>query len=103
MACRVGASLLGATGLGNQLVCSSLEEYEELAVSLAEDSDRLYTMRQHLENTRSTSALFDTTRWVRNFESGLIAMWKRHEQGLPPDHIDVVDDAPVFSIQNSIL
>lgn len=25
MACRVGASLLGATGLSNQLVCSSLE------------------------------------------------------------------------------
>lgn len=97
-------------------------------MSLAEDSDRLYTMRQHLENTRSTSALFDTTRlnpvlfhdfsfavglfinvfaelfrWVRNFESGLTAMWKRHEQGLPPDHIDVVDDAPVFSLQNSVL
>jgi hypothetical protein len=32
-------------------------------------------------------------RWVRNLEAGLWLAWQRHEQGLPPDHIDVPDAA----------
>ena len=66
MASRVGASILRAAGL-EQLVCASHAAYEELAVQLAEDSDRLFEMRRHLENTRSNSAAFDTKRFVFSF------------------------------------
>lgn len=66
-------------------------------MALAEDSDRLYSMRQALENRRFSCAAFDTARWVRNFESGLNEVWRRHDQGMTPGHIEVEDTEPVFS------
>jgi hypothetical protein len=60
-------------------------------------------MRQHLENTRKSSAAFDTKRWVRNFESGLQKVWKRVELGLPPDHVVVEDAAPVYDSKDTDL
>lgn len=103
MASRVAGSLLHASGLGEQLVCKTLHEYEELAIALAEDSDRLYTIRQHLEQTRNNNAAFDTVRWVRNFENGINKIWKRHEQNFPPEHIEVEDKDPLFVIDDSIM
>lgn len=117
MSSRVGASLLHAVGLDSQLVVHSLSgllsfgfvfvtkiiaklllEYEELAIQLAEDSERLYAMRQHLESTRNSNALFQTFRWIRNFEQGLLKVWKRYEQSLPPDHIEIEDHEPIFIV-----
>lgn len=65
-------------------------------MALAEDSDRLYSMRQHLEQTRMTSAAFDTARWVTNFETALTRVYKRYEQGHSPEHIDIEDKGPLF-------
>lgn len=90
MACRVASSLLHAAGL-DELVTASLDEYEELAVALATDQDKLFALRRRLEDSRETSPLFDTQRWVRNLEAGLSLAWSRYEQGLAPDHIDVPD------------
>lgn len=90
MASRVAASLLNAAGL-NELVVKSPEEYEELAVALALDMDKLWALRKKLEEARLKAPLFDTRRWVRNFELGLTMMWSRHEKGLPPAEIDVPD------------
>lgn len=101
MASRVAASILHAAGL-DELITSSAAEYEELAVALATDPDRLYAMRRHLESTRETSAAFDTARWVKNFDMGLTAVWKRYESGLSPDHIEVIDNEPIFTIAESI-
>ena len=95
MVSRVSASLLKAIGL-DELITSSLEEYEQLAVSLAEDSEKLFAMRRHIENNRETCALFDTTRWVRNLENGLLNAWKRHESGSLPEHIDIDDNEPIL-------
>ena len=61
MASRVGASILKACGL-EQLVVASHAAYEELAVHLAEDAEKLFEMRRHLENTRGNCAAFDTRR-----------------------------------------
>lgn len=97
MAARVGASLLNAAGLG-ECVCTSLIDYEALAVSLAQDPDRLLQMRRHLDSSRDSNPLFDTKRWVSNFESGLNAAWRRVEQGLHPDHIDLHEDGNVAQI-----
>jgi hypothetical protein len=80
----------------------SFTEYEELAVSLALDSDRLYSMRQHLEQTRTTSALFDTMRWISNFESALFKVYKKYELGYSPDHIEIEDKAPIFTKNQNI-
>lgn len=101
MASRVAQSLLKAIGLGEQLTCSSLHEYEERAVALAEDADQLYSLRQHLERARGNCAAFDTARWVRNLENGLTMAWKRHELGLQPDHIDIDDKALVYYVDDA--
>jgi protein O-GlcNAc transferase len=61
MASRVGASILRAAGLP-QCVCDTYVAYEELAVNLAEDSERLFAMRRHLESVRNNCAAYDTRR-----------------------------------------
>ncbi|KAG6966404.1 hypothetical protein JG688_00006783 [Phytophthora aleatoria] len=90
MATRVASSLLRAANM-SELITNSLEEYEELAVALASDMDRLWELRRRLEDERFHCPLFDTQRWVRNLETGLCMAWERHENGLAPDHIDVPD------------
>lgn len=83
-------------------VCTIIE-YEELGVALAEDSDRLYSLRQSLENRRNNCAAFDTARWVRNLETGLNEVWRRHDGNLVPSHIDIEDAEPVFTESESSL
>ena len=93
MATRVGASLLTAAGC-RELVCDTPAQYEELAVKMAVDADYYYKVRQMLEDARQAarlSPLFDTLRWVRNFERGVDEMVRRHEAGEAPDHIDIED------------
>ena len=85
---RTCASMLTAAGLPD-LITTSLEEYEELAVKLGKDHQRLHEITQQLESTRETCPLFDVAAWVRNFEAGLVTAWERHEKGMEPDHINV--------------
>lgn len=98
MACRVASSLLRAAEL-DEMVVSTLDEYEELAVTLATDLDKLYAIRRRLEDGRLSCPLFDTERWVRNLETGLTLAWDRHEAGLAPEHIDVPD---IYSIGEGV-
>lgn len=51
MATRVGTSLLKAA-FAEELVVETLEEYEELAVALATDSERLFQVRKKKKHTR---------------------------------------------------
>jgi protein O-GlcNAc transferase len=74
-------------------VTHTREEYEELAVTLALDMDKLWELRKRLEDGRETCPLFDTARWVRNAETGFKMIWTRHEQGKPPGDVDVPDFA----------
>lgn len=97
MATRVGASLLCAAGL-EELVTTSHESYEELAVALACDAPRLKAIRKHLQDSRDRTAAFDTARWVRNAENGLQQAWVLHEDGQPVQDIDVTDTGPLCSL-----
>jgi len=64
---------------------------------LAEDSERLFSLRQSLESRRDSSAAFDTERWVNNFETGLSEVWSKRELGHGPVDVDVLDNAPVYT------
>ena len=98
MASRVASSLLSAAELSD-LITSSQEEYEELAVALALDMDKLWEIRKRLEAGRETCPLFDTARWVKNLETGFKLVWDNHEAGLPPDHIVVPDIKEIESLR----
>jgi predicted O-linked N-acetylglucosamine transferase (SPINDLY family) len=66
-ASRVAASLLNAIEMP-ELITSSLTEYEELAVALGKDPQRIQTLKQKLENNKLTTPLFDSSLFTKNIE-----------------------------------
>jgi protein O-GlcNAc transferase len=79
-ASRVAASLVRAVGL-DELVTSSLQDYEALAVKLANDPSLLRALRERLARNRMTHPLFDTARFARHVEAAYTAMWQRYQRG----------------------
>jgi protein O-GlcNAc transferase len=72
---RVAASLLAAVGLP-ELIATSLETYEQLALDLARSPQLLRDLRDRLKANRDTSALFDLPAYVRNIEAAYARMWE---------------------------
>jgi predicted O-linked N-acetylglucosamine transferase (SPINDLY family)/SAM-dependent methyltransferase len=89
---RVAASLLTAVGLP-ELVTSTQEEYESLALELALESERLRSIREKLERNRKSAPLFDTERFTGYLEAAYDAMYERYHAELPPDHLVIAEVA----------
>ena len=92
-ASRVGASLLRAVGLP-ELIASSLEEYEQMAIRIAAHPGELRRLRDKLAAHRTTQPLFDTPRLVRNLERAYRAMWDVYATGQPPRPVVVKEELP---------
>ena len=90
-ASRVSASILTAIGLP-ELITHTLEQYEALAVHLAQHPGELETMRQRLSENRLTKPLFDTPRFAKNLETAYKEMWKIFVAGEKPRSIEVVEN-----------
>jgi predicted O-linked N-acetylglucosamine transferase (SPINDLY family) len=82
---RVAASLLKGIGLP-QLITTTLDQYEELAVRLAGDPQELTDLRQTLAANRLTMPLFDTRLFTRHLEEGYTRIYDRYQADLPADH-----------------
>jgi len=80
---RVAGSLLRAVGLP-ELITTSLEDYEALALRLARDAGMLASLRARLAQARENSGLFDARQFVRNLEAAYARMWEIHASGQPP-------------------
>src|SRR6266849_5852484 len=80
---RVAGSLLNAVGLP-ELVTSSLEEYQALALKLARGDRLLGELRARLERNRASAPLFDTDRFRRHIESAYRTMWEIRQRGDEP-------------------
>jgi predicted O-linked N-acetylglucosamine transferase (SPINDLY family) len=85
-ASRVSASLLNAIGLP-ELITSTQEEYEALAIELAVNPKKLAEIKLKLANNRLTTPLFDTPLFAKNLEAGYIKMHEQYHAGLEPEHI----------------
>lgn len=85
-ASRVAASLLKAIDLPD-LVTTTPQAYEELAIELATNHEKFAAIETRLAQNRLTTALFDTRRFTRDIESAYTAMHEQHRAGLPPEHI----------------
>jgi protein O-GlcNAc transferase len=85
---RVAASLLNAIGLP-ELITSTSEAYEDLAIELAFSPEILAHIKQKIADNRLTTPLFDTRLFTRHIEAAYTAMYERYQAGLPPDHIYV--------------
>jgi predicted O-linked N-acetylglucosamine transferase (SPINDLY family) len=89
---RVAGSLLHAIGL-EELVTTSLDDYEALALRLARDADLLRQLRARLERNRRTHPLFNTARFTRNLEAAYAQMWQTWRAGRPPTSFAVAPSA----------
>lgn len=83
---RVAASLLHAIELP-ELVCTTLEHYEEIAIDIARRPERLAALKKKLRLNRMTKPLFHSKGYAQNMESLYQTMWTRHQNGIKPDHI----------------
>jgi predicted O-linked N-acetylglucosamine transferase (SPINDLY family) len=85
-ASRVCASLLNASG-ASELVTSSINEYESLAVNLALNKDKFSNLKERLAANKDIYPLFDTAKFTKNLEKIYTSMHQKYISGLPFDHI----------------
>jgi predicted O-linked N-acetylglucosamine transferase (SPINDLY family) len=88
---RVAASLLKAAGLP-ELIVSTAQDYERLAVELAASPERLAAIKGRLAGERRRAPLFDTPLATLHIERAYRAIHERLQAGLPPDHIHISPD-----------
>ncbi|KAK4341507.1 hypothetical protein RND71_040008 [Anisodus tanguticus] len=118
MATRVAGSLCLATGHGDEMIVSSMKEYEEKAVSLALNRPKLQDLTNRLKAVRMSCPLFDTIikhikftllndllailldspeyRWVRNLERSYFKMWNLYCSGHHPQPFKVTENDSEF-------
>jgi protein O-GlcNAc transferase len=85
---RSAASLLNAIGLP-ELITSTRQEYEDLAIELATNPEKLAAIKRKLATNRLTTPLFDTQHFTQHIEAAYAAMYERYQADLSPDHIYV--------------
>jgi len=74
---RVAASLLNAIELP-ELVTSTAEQYESMAVQLAESPELLHRIKIKLAQNRLSTALFDTRAFAKHLEIAFTMVRERH-------------------------
>ena len=92
-ASRMAGSLLRAVGLPD-LVTTTEEDYETLAVETALDAERYRAIRERLQQNLLTSPLFDACSFTRHMEAAYGAMYERCHMDLPPDHLYIPHSNP---------
>jgi len=71
---RVGVSMLTNVGLTG-MIADSVEEYVTIAIELAQDLERLNTLRRGLRDRMLSSPLTDAGRFTRHLEDRLRQVW----------------------------
>jgi predicted O-linked N-acetylglucosamine transferase (SPINDLY family) len=90
-ASRVAASLLTAIDLP-ELITTTQEDYESLAIELATNPAKLKAIKTKLESNRLTAPLFDTPRFTKHLEEAYISMYERYHADLPLEHIYIEEE-----------
>ena len=87
-ASRVSASLLTAVNL-SELITSTQEEYETLAIQLATNPEKLKVIKDKLIKNLPVAPLFNIKLYTLNLEAAYQIMYKRYQDGLDPDDIEI--------------
>jgi len=85
---RMASSLLNAINL-QELIASSQEHYEDIAIELGLNPNKLEIIKEKLIDNLSTSELYDTPLFTKNIEAAYTQMYERYQNELEPDHIYV--------------
>ncbi len=73
-----------------ELITDTAQEYQELAIELATNTDKLRIIKQKMQANIETTALFDTVGNTRYIENAYLEMYRRHQADLPPEHLSVL-------------
>lgn len=87
-ASRVSASLLKAIDLP-ELITTSQDQYESMAIELAKNPLKLSGIQQKLIGNKLQKPLFDTPSYTAHLESAYSQIYERYQADLPPDHINI--------------
>ncbi|MFZ0237457.1 MAG: hypothetical protein WAL37_08835 [Xanthobacteraceae bacterium] len=71
-----------------ELIVSTPQAYEDLAIELAANPEKLAVIKRKLSKNRLTMPLFDTGLYARRLDAAYATMYGRYRAGLLPDHID---------------
>ena len=83
---RVCSSLLTTIGL-KELITNSYEEYENLAINIAKNTQKLQSIKENLKINIKNSPLFKSKFYTENLEKAYINIYERHNNNLEPEHI----------------
>jgi protein O-GlcNAc transferase len=72
-----------------ELITDSQQDYESMAVELANNPLKLKKITDKLIINLKTAPLYDTQLFTKNLESAYKTMYERHHQGLQPEHINL--------------
>jgi predicted O-linked N-acetylglucosamine transferase (SPINDLY family) len=87
-ASRVAASLLNAIELP-ELITSTPQAYEALAIEIAKNPEKLAALKQKLASNRLTTPLFDTPQFTKDLERAYVQIYERYQADLSPEHLFV--------------
>ena len=79
---RVSASLLTACNM-KELITNNLKEYENLAVDLATNTNKLYNIKNKLKKNNKTLKLFNSEIFTKNLEMAYKSVYKNYHLDLP--------------------
>jgi predicted O-linked N-acetylglucosamine transferase (SPINDLY family) len=91
-AARVAGSLLNAIDLP-ELITTTDEAYENLALDLATNPQKLQAIKEKLLANRATKPLFDTALYTRHLEEAYRKIYDLYYEGAKPEHIFISDGA----------
>ena len=85
---RVAASLLSAVELP-EMITTTQEEYEFLAIEFATNPKKLETIKDKLKNNLTTSPLFNTSLYAQHLEAAYLIMYERYQNKINTDDIEI--------------
>jgi len=85
-ASRVASSLLSAINL-QELITTSIKDYELLAIELCKNSKKILQIKERLSKSTITSTLFNMELYTKNLEKGYLEIYERYHNKLPIDHL----------------
>jgi predicted O-linked N-acetylglucosamine transferase (SPINDLY family) len=85
-ASRVAASLLHAIDLP-ELVTTNITDYEQLAIELARNTEKLQYIKETLDANKLTKPLFNTDLFSTHIEQAYTLMFERYQADFPAGHL----------------
>ena len=90
---RMASSLLTAIDLPD-LITTNEDDYEQIALDLAGNPEKLELIRTRLNTSRDASPLFDTERFTKDIETAYRRMYDRYFARENPVHLFIHEQVP---------